>query len=35
MRRKNPETLNLMMASEKSLAKEWESEEDRVWNKFY
>ena len=32
---KEAETLNLMMASEKSLAKDWNSEEDDVWDKLY
>lgn len=32
---KDAETVNLMMASEKSLAKEWESKEDEIWDKYY
>mgnify|MGYP001574767730 CR=1 FL=1 len=34
-KRKDAETVNLMMASEKSLAKEWESKEDEIWDKYY
>ncbi|MBS3113856.1 AbrB/MazE/SpoVT family DNA-binding domain-containing protein [Candidatus Woesearchaeota archaeon] len=32
---KDAETVNLMMASEKSLAKEWGSKEDEIWDKYY
>ena len=32
---KDAETLNLMIASQKSLAKEWSSTEDEVWDKYY
>ena len=32
---KDAETLNLILASEKSLAKEWGSKEDEVWDKYY
>jgi len=35
LRKKDPGTLNLMMASEKSLSKDWGSKEDDVWDKFY
>ena len=35
MERKDSETLNLTLASEKSLAKEWSSKEDEVWDKYY
>lgn len=33
--KKDPEVLNLMMASEESLAKDWGSKEDDVWDKLY
>lgn len=33
--KKDPEILNLMMASEESLAKDWGSKEDDVWDKLY
>lgn len=32
---KDAETLNLILASEKSLAKEWGSKEDEIWDKYY
>ena len=34
-KRKGSETLNLMLASQKSLAKDWGSKEDDVWDKYY
>lgn len=35
LKKKEAETLNLMMASQESLAKEWGSKEDEVWDKYY
>jgi len=32
---KDAETLNLILASEKSSAKEWGSKEDEIWDKYY